>query len=371
MEKDAVTTPAFDIRPTTQATEANVRAEILANPGFGRYFTDHMVHVRWTKNDGWHSGELRPYGPLTLDPAASVLHYAQEIFEGIKAYRHADGSVWTFRPEKNAARFRASARRLALPELDDATFIESLRTLVRQDIDWVPTPASEAEESSLYLRPFMIASEKFLGVKPSKEVDYYVIASPAAAYFKGGVKPVSIWLSSNYNRAAPGGTGYAKCGGNYAASLAAQQEAESHDCDQVAFLDAVENKWVEELGGMNLFFVYRDGRLVTPALTGTILEGVTRDSILQLGRDAGLTPEERPISIDEWREGVNSGEISEVFACGTAAVITPIGELVTEHGRIGGAGEEGGEIGKRLRKQLLDLQYGRAEDTHGWLTRLA
>nr|WP_019952857.1 branched-chain amino acid aminotransferase [Kushneria aurantia] len=366
-----MSTQQFDLRPTAHPTEERIRAEILANPGFGRYFTDHMVHVRWTHNDGWHSAMVRPYGPLTLDPAASVLHYAQEIFEGVKAYRHADGSVWTFRPERNAARFQASARRLALPELDSDTFIASLKALVSQDVDWVPTPASEAEESSLYLRPFMIASEKFLGVKPAKQVDYYVIASPAAAYFKGGVKPVSIWLSSHYNRAARGGTGSAKCGGNYAASLAAQKEAEAHGCDQVAFLDAVENQWVEELGGMNLFFVFRDGRIVTPALTGTILEGVTRDSVLQLAADDGLQPEERAISIDEWREGVRSGEISEVFACGTAAVITPVGELISEDDRLVCAEGSGGEVGKSLRKQLLDIQYGRAEDRHGWLTRLA
>ncbi|GAB6872422.1 branched-chain amino acid aminotransferase [Halomonas shantousis] len=371
MENATVSTTGFGLKPNANPTDANVRAEILANPGFGRFFTDHMAHVRWTLAEGWHRGEVRPYGPLTLDPAASVLHYAQEIFEGVKAYRHADGSVWTFRPERNAARFRASARRLALPELDTETFIGSLKALVAQDIDWVPTPASEAEESSLYLRPFMIASETFLGVRPSKEVDYYVIASPAAAYFKGGVKPVSIWLSSKYNRAAPGGTGFAKCGGNYAASLKAQEEAATHGCDQVAFLDAVENKWVEELGGMNLFFVFKDGRIVTPALTGTILEGVTRDSVLQLARDAGLSPEERQISIDEWRKGVTSGEISEVFACGTAAVITPIGELVSEEERIACASDGGGEVGKALRKRLLDIQYGRSEDTHGWLTRLA
>lgn len=364
-------TAGFSLIPNANPTDARVREEILANPGFGRFFTDHMAHVRWTHSDGWHGAEVRPYGPLTLDPAASVLHYAQEIFEGIKAYRHADGSVWSFRPEKNAARFRASARRLALPELDTETFVGSLKSLVAQDIEWVPTPASAAEESSLYLRPFMIASEKFLGVRPSKEVDYYVIASPAAAYFKGGIKPVSIWLSSTYNRAAPGGTGFAKCGGNYAASLAAQKEAEAHQCDQVAFLDAVENKWVEELGGMNLFFVFKDGRIVTPALTGTILEGVTRDSVLQLAKDAGLKPEERPISIDEWREGAASGEITEVFACGTAAVITPVGQLVSEEERIVCTTEQGGEVGRALRKQLLDIQYGRSEDTHGWLTRLA
>ncbi|MBZ9559516.1 MULTISPECIES: branched-chain amino acid aminotransferase [unclassified Modicisalibacter] len=365
-----MTTSGFDVRPTAHPTDPAIREQILGNAGFGRHFTDHMAHIRWTPDVGWHGREVRPYGPLTLDPAAAVLHYGQEIFEGIKAYRHADGSVWTFRPEKNAARFRASARRLALPELSDEDFIGSLKALLTQDSAWVPTPR-DGEETSLYLRPFMIASETFLGVRPSKEVDYYVIASPAAAYFKGGVKPVSIWLSSNYKRAAPGGTGYAKCGGNYAASLAAQKEAEAHGCDQVAFLDAVENRWIEELGGMNLFFVFKDGRIVTPELTGTILEGVTRDSIIELAREEGLTPEERHISIDEWRQGAASGELAEVFACGTAAVVTPVGELVSDDERLRLTGDNGGEYAKRLRTRLLDLQYGRAEDKRGWLTRLA
>ncbi|SFU00376.1 branched-chain amino acid aminotransferase [Halomonas saccharevitans] len=366
-----MSTERFSVLSTTQPTAPQIREQILANPGFGRYFTDHMAHVRWTLDDGWHGHEVRPYGPLTLDPAAAVLHYGQEIFEGVKAYRHADGSVWTFRPEKNAERFRRSARRLALPELSDEDFIDSLKALLASDQAWVPTPTDETDESSLYLRPFMIASETFLGVRPSHEVDYYVIASPAAAYFQGGVKPVSIWLSSHYKRAAAGGTGFAKCGGNYAASLAAQKEAAAHDCSQVAFLDAAENTWIEELGGMNLFFVFKDGRIVTPRLTDTILEGVTRDSVLTLAGDEGLTPEERPISIDEWREGAASGEITEVFACGTAAVITPVGELVTEDGSIRLAAEGDNEVAKRLRTRLLDLQYGRSEDTRGWLTRLA
>ncbi|WP_148252737.1 branched-chain amino acid aminotransferase [Aidingimonas lacisalsi] len=362
-------TDKFDLLPSAHPTTETIRTDILKNPGFGSHFSDHMAHVRWTVDAGWHGHEVRPYGPLTLDPAAAVLHYGQEIFEGIKAYRHADGSVWTFRPEKNAERFRRSARRLALPELDDETFIESLRALLSQDHAWVPTPSDETDECSLYLRPFMVASETFLGVRPSHEVDYYVIASPAAAYFKSGVAPVSIWLSSNYKRAAAGGTGYAKCGGNYAASLAAQKEAEAHGCGQVAFLDAAENKWIEELGGMNLFFVYHDGRLVTPKLTGTILEGVTRDSVLELARDQGLQPEERHISIDEWREGAASGAITEVFACGTAAVITPVGELVGEDERIR-CTEGDNPVAKQLRSTLLDLQYGRSEDKRGWLTRL-
>ncbi|WP_110686486.1 branched-chain amino acid aminotransferase [Salinicola aestuarinus] len=366
-----MSTQGFEARPSSNPLDASLRDGILANPGFGRYFTDNMVHVPWSKQTGWQRGEVRPYGPLLIDPASPVLHYGQEIFEGIKAYRHADGSVWTFRPEKNAARFRASAKRLALPELDDETFLGSLKALLAHDAAWVPTPQNDSEECSLYLRPFMIANGKSLGVKPAAEVDYYLIASPAAAYFKGGGKPVSIWLSQHYNRAAPGGTGAAKCGGNYAASLLAQAEAEAHGCDQVAFLDAAENKWIEELGGMNLFFVYRDGRLVTPALTGTILEGVTRDSILELARDEGLTPEERAISIDEWRDGIANGDIVEVFACGTAAVITQIGELVTEEDRVVTPAPGDEAVSARLRKRLLDIQYGRSEDTRGWLMQLA
>ncbi|WP_171702392.1 branched-chain amino acid aminotransferase [Vreelandella azerica] len=363
-------TDRFTLLPSNQPTADNIRDNILQNPGFGSHFTDHMAHVRWTLDTGWHAHEVRPYGPLTLDPAASVLHYGQEIFEGIKAYRHADGSVWTFRPEKNAERFRRSARRLALPELSDEDFIGSLKALLAQDHAWVPTPASDSDECSLYLRPFMIASEAFLGVRPAHEVDYYVIASPAAAYFKGGIDPVSIWLSTHYNRAAPGGTGFAKCGGNYAASLAAQKEASANGCSQVAFLDAAEGKWIEELGGMNLFFVFKDGRVVTPRLTDTILEGVTRNSVLTLAKDEGLTPKERAISIDEWREGAASGEITEVFACGTAAVITPVGELVTDNERITLTAGGNNEIAKRIRTKLLDLQYGRSEDKYGWLTRL-
>ncbi len=367
---DSHSADAFHLQPSSQPTADSARDAILQAPGFGQHFSDHMAHIRWTLDDGWHAHGVRPYGPLSLDPAAAVLHYAQEIFEGIKAYRHADGSVWTFRPEKNAERFRRSARRLALPELSDEDFIGALKALLAQDHAWVPTPADANDECSLYLRPFMIASESFLGVRPSHEVDFYVIASPAAAYFKGGVEPVSIWLSSHYKRAAPGGTGFAKCGGNYAASLAAQKEASAQGCSQVAFLDAAENHWIEELGGMNLFFVFSDGRLVTPRLTETILDGVTRNSVLTLAEDEGLTPEERPVSLDEWRAGAESGDITEVFACGTAAVITPVSELVTEDERIRLSAGGDNAVATKLRTRLLDLQYGRREDTRGWLTRL-
>jgi branched-chain amino acid aminotransferase len=342
------------------------REEILAAPGFGKHFTDHMVTATWTAGQGWHDAGLVPYGPIQLDPAAAVLHYAQEIFEGLKAYHHADGSVWAFRPEANAERLNRSARRLALPELPVEDFLASIELLVRTDAAWVPT----AEESSLYLRPFMFASESFLGVRPAHEVTYLLIASPVAAYFAGGVKPVSIWLSTQYTRAARGGTGAAKCGGNYAASLAPMLEAAERGCEQVCFLDAVEQTWVEELGGMNVYFVRADGTLVTPETSGTILEGVTRSSILQLGKELGLNIEERRVSIDEWRDGVAAGEITEVFACGTAAVITPVGRLVWEDGEVGDPEAPTGPVTSQIRRSLVDIQYGRAEDTHNWMRRL-
>jgi branched-chain amino acid aminotransferase len=295
----------------------------------------------------------------------SVLHYAQEIFEGMKAYRHEDGSVWTFRPEANATRFQRSAHRLALPQLEVADFVGAIEALVQADEAWVPG----GEGQSLYIRPFMFASEVFLGVRPSRHVTFCVITSPAGLYFPSGVKPVSIWLSEEYSRAAPGGTGAAKCGGNYAASLLPQQEATENGCDQVAFLDAREQNALEELGGMNIFLVYDDGTLVTPALNGSLLEGVTRSSILELASELGLKIDERRVTIDEWSEGVANGDVSEVFACGTAAVITPVGKLKWRGGEVG----EGvaGAITMQIREKLLDIQYGRVPDTHGWLHRLA
>ncbi|MGH3354267.1 MAG: branched-chain amino acid aminotransferase, partial [Nocardioidaceae bacterium] len=291
--------------PSDRPASAERRAEILADPGFGRHFTDHMLTAVWTPDEGWHDARVAAFGPFELNPATAVLHYAQEIFEGMKAYQHDDGSIWTFRPEANAARFARSARRMALPELPEDDFVAAVDTLVQTDREWVPSGG----ETSLYLRPYMFASEVFLGVRPAQHVTFGVIASPAGSYFAKGLKPVSIWLCEDYTRAAPGGTGSAKCGGNYAASLQAQQEALANGCDQVAFLDAVERRWVEELGGMNLYFVYDDARIVTPELTDSILEGVTRDSILRLARSRGYEVVETRFSIDDWREGVRSGEI--------------------------------------------------------------
>jgi branched-chain amino acid aminotransferase len=342
-------------------------ADILANPGFGIHFTDHMFTAEWTPDAGWHEARITPYGPLTLDPATAVLHYAQETFEGMKAYRHADGSVWTFRPEENAQRMVRSSKRLAFPVLDPDDFVQAVDALVTVDQRWVPDAAGE---KSLYVRPFMIATEKFLGVRPSQHVTFLVIASPAGAYFKGGVKPVTLWLTEEYTRAGRGGMGAAKTGGNYASSLVAQQEATGQGCDQVVFLDAQEGRYVEELGGMNMYFVFADGRVVTPE-TGTILEGITRSAIIELAGKMGHQVEERKISIDEWRDGVASDDITEVFACGTAAVVTPVGALKWDGGQTPSpTGDEGGELTMRIRQELVDIQYGRAEDSFGWMHRV-
>ncbi|MFF7382833.1 branched-chain amino acid aminotransferase [Streptomyces griseoluteus] len=361
-----MTTPTIELKPSAHPLAAAEREAILTSPGFGRRFTDHMVTIKWTEGRGWHDGQLVPYAPIPLDPATNVLHYAQEIFEGLKAYRQPDGTVATFRPEQNALRFQRSAHRLGMPELPVETFIEACDALIAQDADWVP---AHGGEDSLYLRPFMIGTEVGLGVKPSNEYLFIVIASPAGAYFQGGVKPVSIWVSEDRVRAVPGGMGDAKTGGNYAASLLAQAEAATKGCDQVCYLDAVEHKWVEELGGMNLFFVYGD-KIVTPILTGSILEGVTRDSLLAVARDLGYEAEEGRISVDQWQRDTENGTLTEVFACGTAAVITPVGTVKRAGAEWKQSGGEPGEVTLRLRQALLDIQRGTTEDQHGWMHRI-
>jgi branched-chain amino acid aminotransferase len=342
------------------------RARMLADPGFGRVFTDHMAIIRYSDSKGWHDAKITARKPLSLDPAAAVLHYAQEIFEGLKAYRLADGKLAMFRPDANARRFRQSAQRLAMAELPEELFIESIRGLVSIDRDWFPT----VEGGSLYIRPFMFASEVFLGVKPSAEYLYLVILSPVGGYFKSGAPAVSIWISQNYTRAAAGGTGAAKCGGNYASSLVAQAEASRHGCDQVVFLDAAEHRWVEELGGMNVFFVFEDGSLQTPPLSGTILPGITRDSLMTLARAEGLTVREEPYAIDQWRSDAERGRLTEAFACGTAAVVTPIGRVMGPDGefKMGAGGP--GQVTQRFKQKLMDIQRGVAPDPHGWVMRL-
>ncbi len=356
----------FEVEISTRPVAPEIRDAILAEPGFGRYFTDHMARVVWTAEKGWHDAQLVPYQPIAIDPATNFVHYGQSIFEGLKAYRHPDGSIGTFRPERNAARFRSSARRMAMPELPDEYFLGSIDALLARDSAWVP----DGEDRSLYLRPFMFATEIGLGVRPADQYLYLLIASPAGAYFPQGIKPVSVWLCEDYVRAAPGGTGEAKCAGNYAASLVAQAEAIDNGCDQVVWLDALEHRWIEEMGGMNLFFVYgagEDARLVTPQLTGALLPGVTRDSLITLASDIGYPVEEGRINVDDWRNGNASGEITEVFACGTAAVITPVGRVKSRNGEWSVGAGEPGEVSMRLRNALLDIQTGNSADPYGWI----
>ena len=363
---DQATTPSFTFEPHASPVPVSERVAMIADPGFGRVFTDHMVTIRYKEGRGWHDAQVHARRPLTMDPACAVLHYAQEIFEGLKAYRLEDGGAALFRADANARRFRQSAERLAMAPLPEELFVESCRQLVRADRDWIPG----ADGGALYLRPFMIASGTYLGVKPSDEYLYMVIGSSVGAYFKGGAPSITIWVSEEYTRAAPGGTGAAKCGGNYAASLVAQAEAIAEGCDQVVFLDAVERRFVEELGGMNLFFVLDDGSLVTPPLTGTILPGITRDSLMVLAAAEGLTVRQEPYGLDQWQEDAASGRLREAFACGTAAVVTPIGRV---RGRaidftIGNGGP--GIVTERMRQRLVDIQRGRAPDPHGWIERL-
>ena len=360
----------FTITPTDNPTPAAERAKILQDPAFGQQFTDHMVSIDWTEEDGWHNAQVRAYEPISLDPASNVFHYGQAIFEGLKAYRHTDGSITAFRPEQNAKRLQNSAKRMAMPELPEDIFLEAVRQIVAIDKDWVPEAGGEA---SLYLRPFMIGTEKTLGVKPSSSYSFYIIASPAGAYFSGGVKPVSVWISEDYVRAAPGGTGDAKFAGNYAASLLAQQQAAEKGCDQVVWLDACERKYIEEMGGMNLIFVEGSGdnaKIITPELTGSLLPGITRKSLLQVAQDLGYAAEERKITVDQWRTGVQDGTISETMACGTAAVITPVGTVKSKDGEFTVNNNEAGEITMAMRERLRGIQTGEAEDTHGWNTVL-
>ncbi|MFI5312940.1 MAG: branched-chain amino acid aminotransferase [Candidatus Dormibacteria bacterium] len=355
----------FSVQPGVGVARGR-RDAILAAPGFGQAFSDHMVTMKWTAELGWHDGALTPHVPLSLAPGSTVFHNGQGVFEGFKAYRQADGGVAMFRPDANAARFARSAQRLALPALPTEDFLAAADLLVRTDVAWLP----DGEEMSLYLRPFMFGTTVGLTVRPATDVTFVLIASPVGAYFASGPKPLSMWVSEKFSRAAPGGTGAAKFSGNYAGSLVSVQEAFDHGCDQVVFLDVLEHRWVEELGGMNLFFVFDDGTLVTPELTGTILEGVTRDSLLTLAAAHGYEAVERRISIDEWRDGIRDSRITEVFACGTAAVITPIRQLKWAGGTVSTPTEGIGPCAARLRSALLDIQYGRAGDQHGWMRRV-
>ncbi|WP_345822286.1 branched-chain amino acid aminotransferase [Methylobacterium fujisawaense] len=356
----------FEIQSHPAPRTAEERAALMANPGFGKVFTDHMVVARYTAGRGWHDARIQAREAIPLDPASAVLHYAQEIFEGLKAYRTADGGAALFRPDANARRFRHSAERLAIPPFPEDAFVDAVRKLVEIDRAWIP----DTPDGSLYLRPFMIATEAFLGVRPASEYLFITIASAVGSYFKDPNSTVTVWVSEHYTRAAPGGTGAAKCGGNYAASLAPQSEAAAQGCEQVVFLDAVERRYIEELGGMNVFFVFEDGTLVTPPLSDSILHGITRDSVITLAREAGLTVKEEPYTIDAWRTDVREGRLTEAFACGTAAVITPIGTVKSREESFTIGNGMAGPVAQRLRSLLVDIQRGNTNEAHGWFQKI-
>jgi branched-chain amino acid aminotransferase len=338
----------------------------LAGTQFGTIFTDHMLVVDYDKNKGWHDARVVPYGPFSLDPATCCLHYGQLIFEGMKAYRTGDGRVVMFRPDQNMERMNESGERMCIPPIDAKDMISAIAELVRVDSAWVPS----APGTSLYVRPFILASDAFLGVHPSNTFIFSTILSPVGAYFKGGLSPVKIYVEDKYVRAVRGGTGYAKCAGNYAASLKSQEEAEKTGYSQVLWLDGVERKYIEEVGGMNIFFVI-DGEVVTPELNGSILPGITRKSVMALVKSWGMPMAERKISIQELADAHKAGKVQEVFCTGTAAVISPIGELkwkdssmIFNDGKIGG-------VSQRLYDEITGIQTGAIEDKFGWVYTVA
>lgn len=355
----------FEIEPSDTPLSDEERKKILIDPGFGRAFTDHMAIVRWSHGEGWHGAKVTARQPFQLDPACAVFHYGQEIFEGMKAYRAGNGEILLFRPLQNATRFNASATRLAMPPIPEELFLDAVESLVRIDAGWIPEG-----EAALYLRPFMFASEAFLGVRPSHEYIFCVIASPVGPYFTNGRKGLTIWVSDDLNRAGPGGTGAAKCGGNYAASLMAQAEATAQGCDQVVFLDAIERRWVEELGGMNLFFVFDDKSVVTPPLDGTILPGITRSSIIEMLRRLGYDVREEHYAIDDWQCDATSGRLREAFACGTAAVVTPVCRVKRRSCAWTIGTGEGGEVAAQVKAVLTGIQRGVFEAPQGWVKKV-
>ena len=355
---------AFAVDPTVPRASATDIAVALQDPGFGRYFVDHMAQATWSAADGWHDKALLATGPLSLHSAVSGLHYGQQIFEGLKAYRHADDSVWMFRPEKNAARFAHSAARMQMPALPTEDFIESVTKVVQLNLDWVP----QAEgEQSLYLRPFMFASEIQIGVKASDYYTYICLGMPVMPFYP---QPLTLWVSPTYSRSMAGGTGDAKCGGNYGASMIAEAEAHRNGCTQVLWLDSATRSWVEEGGTMNFLVITESGELVTPDLNGRILAGITRDSLLKLAGSHGLRPVERPLAFAELCEGITSGRITEALACGTAAVVSPVvGIKSPEIDLTVGDGTSGAKT-LELRAHLTGIQFGTEPDSHDWMRRV-
>ena len=332
------------------------------NLGFGTYFTDHMFMMDYTEGVGWHDARIVPYAPIAMDPATMVLHYAQETFEGLKAYRNPKGEITLFRPEMNARRMINSNKRICMAELPEDMFVEAVEAIVKYEQDWIPT----AKDTSLYIRPFMFASEASVGVHPAKSYTFVIILSPVGSYYPEGVNPVKIWVEDEYVRAVTGGTGFTKCGGNYAASIAAQVKAESHGYTQVLWLDGVHRKYVEEVGTMNVMFLI-DDTVVTAPLEGSVLPGVTRDSIIHILKDWGYKVEERELSIDELMEAGRNGKLKEAFGTGTAAVISPVGQLYYKGEEIVINDFKTGELTQKLYDTLTGIQWGRLEDKYGWV----
>ncbi len=357
---------AFPITRSATPVPAAERAARMENPIFGKVFSDHMGYAVWREGEGWGEHQIAPVANLPLHPGAAALHYGQQVFEGLKAYRWADGSVALFRPDANAARMARSAERMALPAFPEADFLAALDALVALDEPWVPS----APGTSLYLRPALFGSEPSLLVVPPLEVTYTLTACTVGAYLAPSKQGASIWVTRDYHRATEGGTGEAKTGGNYAGGMRATQQAHEHGCSQVLFLDAKHGRFVEEFGAMNFMAVRRDGSIVTPRLSGTILPGITRDSLLTLFRDEGREVEEKDIAIDELIADVRTGEITEIFACGTAAIITAVGQLKSDDFDVTVGTGEPGPVTVAALTRLTDIQYGRAEDPHGWIRKV-
>ena len=340
---------------------ASPKAKPQGKLGFGKFFTDHMFVMNYTEGKGWHDARIEPYHKLELDPSAMVFHYGQEMFEGLKAYMGADGKARLFRPIMNARRTNATNDRLCIPQIPEEDFVEAVRALVEVDKDWIPTE----DGTSLYIRPFIIATDEFLGVAPSKTYLFMIILSPSGAYYESGLAPVGIWIEDDYVRAVKGGMGFAKTGGNYAASLAAQVKAHDDGYSQVLWLDGIERRYIEEVGAMNIFFKI-DGKIITPMLNGSILPGITRNSVIEVCRKWGYEVEERRISVDELITAQKEGRLEECFGTGTAAVISPVGKLRYKDDVMTINNNEIGEVSQKLYDTITGIQWGRIEDEFGW-----
>lgn len=350
---------------TVQLADTKREKPDQANLGFGRIFTDHMFMMDYTEGTGWHDARIVPYQPITLDPSAMVFHYGQTVFEGMKAYLTEEGKVFLFRPEKNMERLNRSNERLCIPQIDGDFVIEGLKQLIQVDQEWIPT----AEGTSLYVRPFIIATEPFLGVAPSKNYTFMIIMSPVGSYYKEGIAPVKILVENEFVRAVKGGTGEAKTGGNYASSLKAQEAATGKEYSQVLWLDGVEKKYIEEVGSMNVFFKI-GGEVFTPALNGSILHGVTRSSVIQLLKHWNVPVSERRISIEEIAQAYRDGKLEEAFGTGTAAVISPIGEFLWGKEKMVLNGGQTGELSQRIYDTITGIQKGKIKDEFGWVTEV-